>query len=80
MIYWRLIADVRDRQRRVKTGALEWNSHIVDFPPTLYWLRVIPMLILLCEFAATLAAGLFAGAALYINVAEHPSGWVLRRG
>jgi hypothetical protein len=31
------------------------------------------MLILLLEFIATLAATLFAGAALYINVAEHPS-------
>ena len=32
-----------------------------------------PMLIPLLEFIATLASGLFAGAALYINVAEHPS-------
>src|SRR5271165_6427131 len=32
-----------------------------------------PVLIPLIEFVATLAAALFAGAALYINVAEHPS-------
>jgi anthrone oxygenase-like protein len=32
-----------------------------------------PMLIALIEYVAALAAGLFAGAALYINVAEHPS-------
>ena len=31
------------------------------------------MLISLIEFVAALTAGLFAGAALYINVAEHPS-------
>jgi uncharacterized membrane protein len=31
------------------------------------------MLIPLIEFVAALTAGLFAGAALYINVAEHPS-------
>src|ERR1700686_274091 len=59
--------------RRVDSSALEWNSHRVDLAVHGV-LRVIPpMLIPLIEFVAALGAALFAGAALYINVAEHPS-------
>ena len=36
-------------------------------------MNVSPTLQLVCEFVATLACALFAGAALYINLVEHPA-------
>jgi len=59
---------------QVNNSTLEGYLHSVDLRCTAYWsLSHPPMLIRFIEFVAALAAALFAGAALYINVAEHPS-------